>query len=328
MIDRRSFIGAMVGTAVATPLSLRAQPTPRVARIAMLTPYSAQTTARWYDAFRQNLRALGWTEGKDVEFLYRYAEGHLDRLPSLADEIAHLNVNVIVTSVTDDTAAAKAATRTIPIVMASVGDPVARGFVASLAHPGGNVTGLAQLSPELSGKRLQLLQEIVPNVSLVGVLRDPQNPASTQSWFETQESARKLGVGLLSLEFRSADDFAGAFQSARTAHAGALVLLPDRLVVNDARRLAELAAKGNLPVMAGLREYVDAGGLIAYGPDRADLYRRAAGYVDKILKGAKPGDLPVERPTKFELVVNLKTAKALSVTIPAPLLLRADEVIQ
>jgi len=328
MITRRMFVGALAGTTVAASLSLRAQTAMRVARIGLLSPYSPQTTARWDDAFRKSLRDFGWTEGKDVELIYRYAEGHVDRLPALAEELVRLNVRVIVTSVSDDTAAAKSVTREIPIVMVAVGDPVARGFVATLARPGGNITGLAQLSAELSGKRLQLLREIVPKASLVAVLRDPRNPAATQSWRETQESARKLGIEILSLEFRSASDFAGAFDKASLAHAGAIDILPDRLVVDNAQRLVDLAAKSHLPAIAGLREYVEAGGLIAYGPDRTDLYRRAAGYVDKILKGAQPADLPVERPTKFELVVNLKTAKELGLTIPPSLLIRADEVVQ
>ena len=212
--------------------------------------------------------------------------------------------------------------------MAAAGDPVASGLVESLARPGGNITGLSQMNPELVGKRLELLKEIIPKLSRVAVLWNPQGTTSPLSWKEIQLPARQLGVQLHSLEVRSSNDFAKAFEDATRARVGALAVMSDSVFTANIKRIADLAAKSRLPSVFHLREFVDAGGLVAYGPDRADMYRRAATYVDKILKGAKPGDLPIEQPTKFELVINLKTAKTLGLTIPQELLRRADEVIQ
>ena len=251
-----------------------------------------------------------------------------DRLPDLAADLVRLKVEVIVASATPPALAAQKATRAIPIVIASAGDPVASGLVESLARPGGNITGLSQMGPQLAGKLLELLKEMGPKLSRVAVLWNPQGPASARTWKEIQFPARQLGVQLHSLEVRSPDDLDKAFDDATRASAGALFVMADPLINTNLKRIASLAAKSRLPSRFQLSEFADAGGLAAYGPDRADLYRRAATFVDKILKGAKPEDLPIEQPTKFELVVNMKTAKALGITIPQNLLFRADRVIE
>jgi len=310
------------------PLAAEAQQPAKVPRIGVLSPYSPSDTALWHQAFRQGLRDLGWLEGKNISIEYRYAEGRNDRLPDLAADLVRLKVDIIVAAVTPDALAAKNATRTIPIIMASPGDPIASGLVESLARPGGNITGLTNIAPELAGKRLELLKEIVPKLSRVAVLWDPQDRISILSWKEIQFPARELGIQLHSLEVRSPNDFDKAFEDAIRAHAGVVAIMPATLFVANRKRIADLAAKSRLPSMFHLREFVDSGGLVTYAPDRSDQFRRAATYVDKILKGAKPTDLPVEQPTKFELVINLKTAKALGLTIPQSVLIRADEVIQ
>ena len=326
-MDRRSFIYAAVGSLMA-PVAARAQQAGTVPLIGVLSPFTASDAARWHEALRQGLRELGWIEGKNISIEYRYAEGHADRVPALAAELVRHKVDVIVTSTPTDTLPAKEATRTIPIVMASGTDPVHLGIAGSFARPGGNVTGLAQIVTELAGKRLELLKEIVPNLSQVAVMWNPGGRGSTNNWRELQLPAKTLGLHLRSLETRSLSDFDRAFAEATRAHVGALAIMPDPLFAGNLRQIADLALKSHMPAVFHLREFVDFGGLIAYGPDRTDMFRRAAAYVDKILKGAKPGDLPIERPTKFELVINLKTAKALGITIPQSLLLRADEVIQ
>ena len=306
----------------------QAQQPGKVPRIGLLSPFSPSATASWHQAFRQGLRDLGWVEGKNVSIEYRYAEGKSDRLPELAADLVRLKVNIIVAAVNTDALAAKNATRTIPIVVASAGDPVAIGLVASLARPGGNITGLSQISPELAGKRLELLKEIVPKLSRVAVIWNPQGTTSPLSWKEIQLPARELGVQLHSLEIQSPNDFAKAFEEATRARAGALAIMPDPLFARNLKRIAELAAKSRLPSIFHLEEFVESGGLVAYGVDRSDQFRRAATYVDKILKGAKPADLPVEQPTKFELVINLKAAKQIGLTIPPNVLARADRVIR
>ena len=324
VISRRRFVVASLA-GLALPRAGAAQ---RAARVGFLSPFTASVAAPWHEAFRPGLRELGWTEGQNITIEYRYANGNNDRLPELAAELVRLKVDVIVASIGTDAAIAKSATTSIPIVMASGGDPVAGGLVASLARPGGNITGLTQMAPELTGKRLELLKQIVPNLSRVAVLWYPRGTTSPLSWKEMQSPARELGIRLQSLEVQSPADFAKAFHDATTARAGAVVVLPNPLFVANLRRIAELAAKTRLPSIFHLREFPDVGGLLAYGVDRADMYRRAAAYVDKILKGAKPADLPIEQPTKFELVINLKTAKALGLTIPRSVLLRADHVIE
>jgi putative ABC transport system substrate-binding protein len=308
--------------------AVRAQAPARLRRIGLLSPNSPSVAAPWQQAFRLGLRDLGWVEGKNISIDYRYAEGKSDRLRDLAAELVRLRVDIIVVSAATDALAAQKATRTIPIVVASTGDPVAEGLVESLARPGGNITGLSQMVPELGGKRLELLKEIVPKLSRVAVLWNPQGVASTLNWKELQSPARQLDVQLHSLEVRSPKDLDQAFEEATRARAGALFVMPDPVLTANLKRIVGRAAKSRLPSIFHRSEFADAGGLVTYGADRADLYRRAATYVDKILKGAKPGDLPIDRATKFELVVNLKTAKALGLTIPQSVLRRADRVIE
>ena len=310
------------------PLAAEAQQAANPQRIGLLSPFSPSDTARWHQALRQGLRDLGWVEGTTIKIEYRFAEGRRDRLPDLAAELVRLGVDIIFADTTSSALAARGATRTIPIVLASGSDTVASGLVQSLARPGGNVTGLDQIAPELGGKRLELLREIVPALSRVAVLWNPQNPSSTLNWKELQLPAQQLGLQLHSLEVRSAAGLDKAFEAASRGRAGAVAIMPDPVFVSNLKRIADLAARGRLPSTFHLREFADAGGLAAYGPDRSDLFRRSATYVDKILKGAKPADLPVEQPTKFELTINLKTAKALGLTIPASLLLRADQIIE
>jgi putative ABC transport system substrate-binding protein len=325
-MDRRAFISGLAVLVV--PLSAGAQPPAGIARIGLLSPFSRSVSAVWHQAFRDGLRDLGWVEGKNIAIEYRFSDGTNDRIPDLAADLVRLKVDIIVAGTTSSAVAAKQATRTIPIVIASGGDTVASALVENLARPGGNVTGLDQMSPELGGKRLALLKEVAPALSRVGVLWNPQSQASTLNWQELQRPARQLGVELHSMEVRSPADLDKAFEGATRARVGALAILPDPVFVTNLKRIADLAAKRRLPSIFHLGEFAEAGGLLTFGPDRGDLYRRAAAYVDKILKGAKPGDLPIEQPTKFELVVNLKTAKAIGVKIPAPVLLRAEGVIE
>ena len=305
----------------------QAQQPKKVPRIGYLLDGSSSSAADRVDTFRDGLRDLGYVEGKNIVIDYRYAEGRFDRFPELAAELVRLKVYVIVAVSTVAARAAKNATRTIPIVALS-GDPVETGLVASLARPGGNVTGLASLAPELSTKRLELLKEIVSKVSLVAVLWNPNGPAPVLAFKETQLAAKRLGLLLQSLEVRGPDDFESAFGGAIRERASALLVISDPLTNTHQRRIVELAAKNRLPAIYPIREFVQAGGLMAYAPDRLEQYRRVAYYVDKILKGAKPADLPVEQPTKFEFVINLKAAKQIGLTIPPNVLARADKVIK
>jgi putative ABC transport system substrate-binding protein len=313
---------------LAVAVIAEAQQPASVPRIGLLSPFSPSSTALWRQAFLQGLRDLGWIEGKNISIEYRYAEGKSDRLPDLAADLVRLNVNIIVASVNTDALVAKKATGIIPIVMASAGDPVATGLVESLARPGGNITGLSQMAPEMAGKRLELLNEMVPKLSRVAVLWNPQGTTSALNWKEIQPPARHLGVQLHSLEARSSKDFDKVFEDATRERVGALAIMPDQLFAGNLKRIADLAAKSRMPSIFHLTEFVDSGGLVAYGPDRSDQFRRAAIYVDKILKGAKPADLPVEQPIKFELVINLKAAKQIGLTIPPNVLARADRVIK
>jgi putative ABC transport system substrate-binding protein len=321
---------AVVLTLILTlaPIAVEAQQAARVVRIGLLSSFSPSATEIWHQAFRQGLRDLGWVEGRNLTIEYRYAEGRIDRLPYLVAELVRLKVDLIVTSVTPDALAAKNATRDIPIVMAAAGDVTVTGLVESLARPGGNITGLSQMNPELVGKRLELLKEIVPNLSRVAVLWNPEDRISTLTWNEIQLPARGLGIELHSLEVRSSRDIGKAFEGAGRVRAGALAIMPSPVFVTNLRSLAELAVKNRLPSIFHVPDFVSAGGLVTYGPNRSDLFRRAAIYVDRILKGAKPADLPIEQPTKFELLINLKTAKALGLTIPQSVLGRADQVIE
>jgi putative tryptophan/tyrosine transport system substrate-binding protein len=329
MITRRVFIRTLAGGLVAVPLAASAQQAAKVARIGYLGADRA-AVPHLHEAFRQGLRDLGYVEGRTLVIEYRDAEGKLDRLPALASELVALKVDAIVASGTLAALAAKQATRTLPIVFAAAADPVTSGLVTSLAQPGGNVTGLSLLAPELVGKCLELLTQAVPGVSRIAVLWQPggQGERTEQDMLKAADvTARALGVRLQVVEARGPKDFDRAFSRMTRVRAGALTVLPSGMFNNERRRLVDLAGKNRLLAVYPLREYVDAGGLMAYGPDLADLSRRAATYVDKILKGTKPADLPVEQPTKFELVINLKTAKALGLTIPQSVLGRADEVI-
>jgi len=312
---------------VLAPLAGEVQQARKVSRIGWLSVSSAATSAP-ATSFREGLRELGWLEGRDVVIEYRYADGRAERLPALAADLVRLKVDVIVAGGAAAALEASKATAAMPIVMTSGGDPVATGLVASLARPGGNVTGLATTSPELSGKRLELLKQAVPGLRHVAVLWNPDNPSHGLALRGAESAARTLGLELQPLEFRVREHFESAFRAAKRANSGALIALDDPVTFRDRNLLVSQASNVRLPVMYGFRESVEAGGLMAFGPNIVDLNRRAAAYVDKILKGAKPADLPVEQPTKFELVINLKTAKALGLTIPPSLLIRADEVIQ
>ena len=315
---------------LAAPLAAEGQPAGKVPRIGFLVAASASDSAyaRLIDAFRQGLRDLGYVEGRNILIEYRYAGESHEQLPALAAELVRLKVDVIVSHGTPGPSAAKQATSTIPIVMTSAGDPVGSGLVASLARPGGNVTGLSLLAPELGGKRLQLLKELLPGLSRVAVLWNSANPYASLVMRETEAAATTLGVQLQALVVRGPEDFEGVLAAATRGRVGALIAVEDPLTIRKRTQIVDFAAKSRLPAMYGVKEFVDAGGLMSYGAHLADLYRRAATYVDKILKGAKPADLPVEQPTRFEFVINLKTAKALGLTIPQSVLIRADEVIQ
>jgi putative ABC transport system substrate-binding protein len=281
------------------------------------------------EAFRQGLRDLGYVEGKNIIVEYRYIEGNLDRSPGLVAELIQSKVDVLVTTFLPGTRAARDATKTIPIVMVSFVDPVATGLVESLARPGGNITGLATLSRDLSGKRLELLKEVVPGISRVGALRDIDAPGPAIAFKEYEAAARALKIQLQSLEIRAQNpDLKGAFQAAVKGRASALITIRNPLLNRFSKRIVDLAIKNRLPLMCEDSEYVEAGGLMSYSTIDADSFRRAAIYVDKILKGAKPADLPVEQPMKFELVINLKTAKQIGLTIPPKVLARADKVIK
>src|SRR5215510_3690449 len=327
---------AVIRLAVATallvlagPLTPQAQPVGKVYRIGLLSNTSLNGPQPISDGLRQGLREHGWVEGQNILIDYRFADDRLDRLPGLAAELVRLKVDIIVAPATPTTAAAKNATQTIPIVMIGIGDPVGSGFVMSLARPGGNVTGLTYSGAgmEIVGKQLELLVEAVPKVRRVAVLSNPSNQNHPAWMKEIKDAGRSLGAELQLLEASGPHEFDGAFAAMAKERAGALLLLADSLFILHQTRIAALVAKNRLPAL-GYRELVEAGALMSYGPSLSDLGRRAATYVDKILKGIKPADLPVEQPTKLELVINLKAAKALGLTIPQSILTRADEIIQ
>jgi putative ABC transport system substrate-binding protein len=308
-------------------LAVEAQQQGKVPRIGILTPASEASTPLW-EAFRQGLRDLGYVEGKTILLEYRFAAGKNEGLPELAAELVRLKVDIIVADGGVATRAVKAATETIPIVMTSVGDPVRRGLVASLAQPGGNVTGLSVMSSELSGKRLELLKETLPHVSRVAVLWNAGNLNRLDQLPEIEGTARVVGIQLSPLEMRHPDELDSVFAAMIRKGTEALITLTDATLWNHRQRVVELAAQHQLPAMFPEREFAEAGGLMAYGPSVPDNFRQAATYVDKILKGAQPANLPVEQPVKFELVINLKTAKALGLTIPPSILFQATEVIR
>jgi len=331
VIDRRRFLAGTGAVLLAAPLAAEAQQAAKVPRIGWLQ--ANQALGSWaQEAFLQGLRDLGYVQGRNVVIEYRDAEGKLERLPALAAELVALRVDVILAGGAAQAVAATQATKTIPIVFTGVGDPVASGLVTTLARPGGNATGLSLLgSPEVVGKRLELLTQAVPGVRRVALLWQPgvvREAAGRDTLKGADVAARALGVQLQVVDARGPADIDRAFADMTRAHAEAVTVLGGSMLNSERRRLADLAAKNRLPTVYPARQYVDAGGLMAYGPNAADLFRRAATYVDKILRGAKPGDLPIEQPTKFELIINLKTAKALGLTIPQSVLARADQVIE
>ena len=325
-MDRRTFIGGVAGALLAAPLAARAQQAGKVYRIGILEPVPASRNVANLDALRKGLRDLGYVEGRNLIIEYRSADGRAERFPDLASELVRLKVDLIVTRGTPAARAAKNATGTIPVIMATMGDP--RAIVASFARPGGNITGVTTFSTELTAKRIELLKELVPNLSRVALLHNMGNPAAPPEWEETKTAARSLALQAELLDVRSQGDLGRAFELAVRQHVDALVIGADGLTQMHQHTIVDWVARNRLPATYPAREFVEAGGLIAYAVNYPDLYFRFASFVDKILKGAKPGELPVEQPTKFELVINLKTAKALGLTIPQSVLLRADEVIQ
>ncbi|MBI5627878.1 MAG: ABC transporter substrate-binding protein [Candidatus Rokubacteria bacterium] len=325
---RKAFIISLVLGFLVAPIMVEAQAPAKVPRIGFLSPLSPTDNPHVLEAFRQGLRELGYVEGQTIAIEYRIGEGRPERLPALAADLVRLKVDVIVTGGAAASEVARRATSTIPIVFAVTDDPVAEGLVASLARPGGNITGLASIGGEVVGKQLELLKEVAPKVSRVAVLQNPSNPGHPHNLRRAEGAARALGLQLQVLEARTPAEIDAAFAAMRSQRAGGVLVLRDPLFHTQRTQIAALAAKSRLPAVYGIREQAEAGGLMAYGANVLLMYRRAATYVDRILKGAKPSDLPVEQPTKFELVVNLKTAKAAGLTIPQSILLRADEVIQ
>jgi putative ABC transport system substrate-binding protein len=324
-MDRRRFLLTSLAGALAAPRGGEAQQGGKVWRIGFLGVASVPSLL---EEFRQGLRDLGYTEGQNLMIEYRFADGKPDRLPALAAELAGLPVEVIVAAISTSAQAAHTATRTIPIVMINVGDPVGLGLAASLSKPGGNVTGTASYGPELAGKVLELLTEIVRSVRRVAICWTPANPLHARVLKDLENPARLLGVQLQAVRILVPDDFEAAFRTAVTERCQAAWVFGDTVFFAERARLASLALSVRLPTEFAQKQHVEAGGLVSYGPASGPIYRRAATYVDKILKGAKPADLPVEQPTKYELVINLKTAKALGLTIPPSVLLRADQVIE
>ena len=318
---------------VTVPLALaviaEAQQQAKLPKIGWLDSGPSVRGTRLGELFLRRLSELGYVEGKNITIEYRSADDKLDRLPALVGELVRLNVDALVTSTTPGAIAAKNATKTIPIVFILLAaDPVAAGLIDSLARPGGNITGLTNIAAELGGKRLELLKETVPKLTRVALLWDPQNSGSAQAWKESQLPARELGLQLYSMEVSSADKFEGAFNDAIKARSAALAVTPMILATSNRKQVVELAAKTRLPSIYAREEFVESGGLMSYGTDLDEHYRRAATYVDKILKGTKPADLPVEQPTKFEFIINLKAAKQIGLTIPPNVLARADRVIK
>jgi len=326
-MNRRAFIVTATAILVA-PFTADAQQAAKVPRIGFLGNSTAALEANLVGPFREGLRDLGYVEGRNVLIEYRWAEGRYERFPALIAELIAPRVDVIVTAGTPATLAVKKATTSIPLVMVAVGDPVATGLVASLGQPGGNITGLTSIAPEMEGKRLELLREVVPKVSRIAVLWNAASPIQVIQERETRAAAQVLGMNVLSLGARTKEEIEDAFAAIVRERPGALLVLADRLFLHHRGRIMDFAAKQRLPGVHAYRELVEVGGLMSFGPSYADMHRRAAYFVDRILKGAKPADLPVERPATFELVINLKAAKALGLTIPQSVLLRATEVIQ
>jgi putative tryptophan/tyrosine transport system substrate-binding protein len=327
ILRRREFILAFGGAAVAWPLAARAQQAAKPPTIGLLGANTPSAESQWVAAFVQRLRELGWIEGRTVAIEYRWAEARAERAAEIAAEFVRLKVGVIVTYATTPALAAKNATSVIPIVLATSGDPLGTGLVTSLARPGGNVTGSSLQQTDLAGKRLELLRELVPDLRTLAILANVGSPNAVLDMREVRAAAGTLGLEVIQFEIRRAEDIAPGFEALK-GRANALFIATDPLLFTNRARIHTLAMSARLPAIYPYREYVDAGGLISYGANFPDMFRRAADLVDKILRGAKPGDIPVEQPTKFDLVINLTTAKALGLTIPESLLLRADEVIE
>jgi putative ABC transport system substrate-binding protein len=325
-VRRREFL-AVLGSAAAWPLVARAQQ-PAIPLIGIINAASEASTAKGYEAFRNDLRQRGYVEGRNIRYEYRFADGFLDRLPRLAEELVKLNPTIIVSAPMPTNVAVHKATKTIPIVMSTGADPVKFGLVQSLSRPGGNVTGLTNFAEALASKQLDVMRELRPGLTRVAALINVENPLHVPQWRETQDAAAQASITLVPYEFHKPDDFEPAFAAFAQAKAEALLVPPDTTFTAHRRRIAQLAAEAKLPAIYPTRLSVEDGGLMSYGPDVVENYRHAAVYVDKILKGAKPADLPVEQPTKIELVINLKTAKALGITVPPSLLARADDVIE
>ena len=325
-MDRRAFIAVVSGSIVIWPLVSEAQRAGKSVTVGYLGNSSPSLEANLVDAFRDGLRQFGYVEGRNLIIEFRWADGQQERYATVAQELVRLKPDVILTAGTQGTVAAKQATQSIPIVTAVVGEPA--GLVSSLAKPGGNVTGLSTLAPEVEGKRLELLKQAVPKLSRVVVLLNPDNPFSSIGWKAVPPAADVLHIKLQRIEAGSRSDIDRALATIKAARPDGLVVLPDRVLLAYRAPIVQFMISNHIPGMFPFREFAQEGGLMAYGPDQVDMYRRAATYVDKILKGAKPGDLPVEQPTKFELVVNLKTAKAIGLTIPQSVLGRADVVIE
>jgi putative tryptophan/tyrosine transport system substrate-binding protein len=325
-LGRRGFI-TLIGGAAAWPVAARAQQPAKLPTIGFLVSGTPLSHGQWVAAFVQRLRELGWTEGRTIAIEYRWAEGRLDRYTEIAAEFARIKVDVIFAAGTPAAAAAKQATSVIPIVFAGAGDPVGSGLVAGLARSGGNVTGLSSQQTDTTGKRLELLREIVPSLGRLAILANIDNPVAQLDMRQVETSAGKFGLSVATLEIRRSQDIEPAFDTLK-GRADALYVATDPLVLTNRVRINTLALGVRLPTVYGSREYIEAGGLMSYGPNYSDLFRRAADFVDKILRGAKPTNLPVEQPTKFDLVINLTTAKALGIEMPPTLLARADEVIE
>jgi len=330
MNKRRKLLLALGAAALGSPLTAHAQPQGKVWRVGFLSVVARPNSDEFggFGAFPQGMRELGYIEGKNLIIEWRFADGKHDRLPGLAAELVHLKVDVIVATGTQSISAAQKATSTVPVVMTGVGDPVGFGFVKSLARPGGNITGLSNLNVDLGPKRLEMLLAMVPKLSRVAVLVNPANPNHTTVLKTIQAAAQKSRARILPVEARTPQEIEDAFSIMTRNRAGAVIVSADALFSQQRRRITELAAKNRLPTISVNRESVEAGGLMSYGESRAEIFRRVSTYVDKILKGAKPGDLPVEQPTKFELIINGKTAKTLGLKIPNSLLVSADKVIE
>lgn len=326
-MNRRRLIAIFAGAVIACPLCGFAQKQ-GIRLIGLLSPFTREETEPWHEALRQALREFGWVEGVDVRFEYRYSDGHNERLPAVIADLLAQKPDLVVVCVNTDALPTARATKTIPIVMASAGDPVGTGLIASLSRPGGNVTGLTQIDTDLSAKRLQLLKEVAPDIARVGVLWDPSVAVSSAAWREVQEASGQVGLQLHSLEVRRPAELDAALAGALAGRDEALLALPGPIFAVNQRGIAEFAMKHRLASVFHLLEFAKYGGLLSYGPDRTDLFRRAATYVDKILKGAKPGDLPVEQASKFRLLLNLKTAQSIGLAVPQALVARADEVIE